>query len=128
MATVTMGEKNFEDVVKGHDIVLVDLWASWCGPCRMFAPVFEKVSDKHPDIVFAKVDTEQEQRLSASFGVMAIPTLLAFRDQILVYKQPGALPEHALEDLIAKIRGLDMDEIRDRIAEQDRVATNAGQQ
>ena len=119
MATVTLDRDNFEGVVTSNDIVLVDFWASWCGPCRAFAPVFEQASEQHPDVVFAKVDTEAEQELAASFRIMSIPTLAAFRDQVLLYAQPGALPAEALAELISKIKDLDMDEVRQMIAENE---------
>jgi thioredoxin 1 len=118
MATVTLTGENFEQVVTGNDIVLVDFWASWCGPCRMFAPVYEAASETHADVVFGKVDTEAEQDLAARFGIMSIPTLMAFRDQILLYAQPGALPPAALEQVMSTVKGLDMDDVRRKVQEQ----------
>jgi thioredoxin len=117
MATVALTEATFEDAVTGDDIVLVDWWASWCGPCRMFGPIFEAASAKHDDIVFAKVDTETEQGLAAAARIMSIPTLMIFREGVLVYSQPGALPAAALEDLITQVRALDMSEVHQAVAE-----------
>ena len=116
MSTVNLTESVFETTVVDNEIVLVDFWAAWCGPCRMFAPVFEKASEKHTDIVFAKVDTEAERSLAAQAGISSIPTLMAFRDGILVFSQPGALPGESLEQLISGIRGLDMDDVRAKVA------------
>lgn len=119
MATVTLNESNFVETVESNGTVLVDFWASWCGPCRQFAPVFEQAAESHPDIVFGKVDTEAEQGLAASFQITSIPTLMAFRDGILIFAQPGALPSESLRELIDKIEALDMDEVRAKIAARE---------
>jgi thioredoxin 1 len=112
MATKNLTAATFEEVTSGECIVLVDFWADWCGPCLRFAPVYERVSEKHPDITFAKVDTEAEQALAVEFEIFSIPTIMAIRDGVVVYQQAGALPEHLLESLIGKVRELDMDEVR----------------
>ncbi|TQL59498.1 thioredoxin [Oryzihumus leptocrescens] len=119
MATTALTAQTFEPTVLQDGIVLVDFWAEWCGPCRMFAPVFEKASETHPDITFGKVDTEAEQALSAAAGISSIPTLMAFRDGILVFAQPGALPAPALEQVITAVRGLDMEDVRAQVAQEE---------
>jgi len=116
VASVNLNASNFEQVVSRNGIVLVDFWAAWCGPCRQFSPVYEASSNRHADIVFGKVDTEAEQQLAAAARITSIPTLMAFRDGILVFSQPGALPAAALEDLISQIRALDMDGVRAQMA------------
>jgi len=115
VATKELTRETFWETVNGHEIVLVDFWAGWCGPCKRFAPVFEQASEAHPDIVFAKVDTDAEQEISAAAGIRSIPTLFAFRDGILLYSQAGALPEPALAELIRRVRALDMDDVRRQI-------------
>jgi thioredoxin 1 len=116
MASTTLTAENFEKTVLDEEIVLVDFWAEWCGPCRQFAPVFEAASEQHGDIVFGKVDTEAEQALAQAANITSIPTLMAFRDGILVFAQPGALPASALQQVIEGVRGLDMEAIRAEIA------------
>jgi thioredoxin len=117
MSTINITQDLFEETVLADGIVLVDFWAEWCGPCKSFAPVFEASSEKHSDITFAKVDTEVEQQLSGGLGIQSIPTIMAFRDGVQVFSQPGALPEAALEDLIGQIEALDMEAIHKEIAE-----------
>ncbi len=118
MGTINLTEESFESTILKDGIVFVDFWAEWCGPCKMFGPIFEKASEKHPDIVFAKVDTEVEQGIAAAAGISSIPTLMAFRDGVLLFREAGALPDEPLANLIQAIRDVDMEEIQNEIAEQ----------
>jgi thioredoxin 1 len=122
LSTIALTSDTFEDTVTKPGITLVDWWASWCGPCRMFAPVFENASEQHPDVTFGKIDTEDQQGLSAAAEITSIPTLMAFRDGILVFRQPGALPPAALEQVIKAVQDLDMDEVRAEIERQQAVS------
>ena len=123
MATTDLTKDTFDEVAGSADLVLIDFWAAWCGPCRFFAPVYERVSEQHPDIVFAKVDTEAEPELAGAFQISSIPTLMIIRDRVVIYAQPGALPEQALEELITKAKALDMEDVRRQVAEQEQRRT-----
>lgn len=118
MSTIDVTEDTFEQTVTGEGLVFVDAWASWCGPCRQFAPVYEQVSEKHPDVTFAKLDTEANQQVAAALEIQAIPTLMAFRDGIMVFRNAGALPAPVLEDLVSQVEALDMDDVRRQLAQQ----------
>jgi thioredoxin len=126
VATVEVTQENFNQIVSGNDIVIVDFWAPWCGPCRSFAPAYEAASEKHPDVVFAKVNTEEQQALAGYFQIRSIPTLMIFRDKIIIFAQPGALPAAALEQVIEKAKALDMDEVRREIAAEQNQQAPAG--
>jgi len=118
MALMNLTKENFNEVVENNDIVVMDFWAPWCGPCRQFAPIFEKVAGEYPDIVFGKINTEEEQELAGHFQIQSIPTVMIMREQIVVFAQPGMLPEEGLKDLINQVKELDMDEVRKEIAKQ----------
>jgi thioredoxin 1 len=123
MSTIELTLDNFEQTVNDNDFVFVDFWAEWCGPCRQFGPVFEAASQKHDDIVFAKVDADTQQELAGHFNIRSIPTLMAIRDNVVLFAQPGALPAHAFEDLIEQLRAIDMDDVRRQIAEEQTADT-----
>jgi thioredoxin 1 len=121
MATVALTKENFDQTIQDNETVFIDFWAEWCGPCRSFAPTYESTSEQHPDIVFGKVDTEDQPELAGAFGIRSIPTLMVFRDQIVLYAQPGAIPGNMLESLITQVKELDMEQVRAQIASQDQV-------
>jgi thioredoxin 1 len=125
MATVELTAKNFQEHVEKPGILLIDWWATWCGPCRAFAPIYEKASDKYTDVVFGKIDTDAEQELAAMFEIRSIPTLMIFRDQVLVFARPGMIPGAALDDLVEKVKALDMVEVQRKVAEQEAAAKAA---
>jgi len=118
MATVEMTTENINDIISNNDIVIIDFWAEWCGPCKQYAPIFEKVSNEYPDIVFAKVNTEEQRELAGYFQIQSIPTTIIFREGIGIFQQPGLLPEEALKDIIEQVKALDMDKVREEIAQQ----------
>jgi thioredoxin 1 len=120
MPTVELTHDNFTQTLEDNELVLVDFWASWCGPCHVFAPTYESVSERHPDVVFGKVDTEAQQQLAGMFNIMSIPTLMIVRDRVVLFSQPGALPEAALEDLVEQAQRVDMDDVRAKIAEEQK--------
>src|SRR3982751_2950450 len=126
MAVVELTKENFEQVITGNKTVVVDYWAPWCGPCRGFAPVFEKVSEQHPDVIFAKVNTEDEQEIAAHFQIRSIPTLMVFREQIIVFAQPGALPQSAFEQVVTRSKSLDMNEVRAELQKQESAQGSQG--
>ncbi len=119
MASIELTIENFEQTILENDMVVIDFWAEWCGPCKMFGPTFEKVSGQHEDVVFAKCDTEAQQQIAAQFGIQSIPTLAIMREKVLLFSQAGALPESALTDIVTKAKGLDMTEVHAQIAEQE---------
>ena len=124
MATVNLTKDSFESTITDNDIVIVDFWASWCGPCMQFAPTFEEVSEEHTDIVFAKVNTEEQQELAQYFSIQSIPTLMVFRENVVLYSQPGALPPEMFKDLVGQVKAIDMDDVRRQIAEHEAAEHN----
>jgi thioredoxin 1 len=120
MAVIELTKENFEQVITSNPTVIVDFWAPWCGPCRGFAPIFERVAGENPDAVFAKVNTDEEQEIAGHFQIRSIPTLMVFRDQIIVFSQPGALPQNALEQVVEKAKSLDMEQVRQQISQQEK--------
>jgi thioredoxin len=119
MATIDLNKNNFEEVVTGNDMVIIDFWAPWCGPCKSFAPTYEEMSEKYPDVVFAKVNTEVEMELAGHFQIRSIPTLMVFREKVILFSQPGALPASALQSVIDQTKALDMAEVHKQIAEEE---------
>jgi thioredoxin len=119
LATIDLTQENFESTVNGNPMVIIDFWAPWCGPCKGFAPVYEKASESHPDVVFAKVNTDEEQELAGAFGIRSIPTLMVFREKVILYREAGALPGQALEQVITQAKTLDMDKVREEIAKEE---------